>query len=184
MRDAVRASTTAGIKTALVSNSWREEDYDVDDLFDVVVLSGDARHPQARPADLPTRRRPARPSPPARCVFVDDLGGNLKPAKALGMTTIRHTAASSTIAQLERLLSPSRSFLTRSQQTRRSSFRVCGKHSRTGPRKGTAAGEGSPGETTMYHFSRSIYRELAPDILEEHDGPRTTSASCAPARSA
>ena len=22
----------------------------------------------------------------------------------------------------------------------------------------------------MYHFSRSIYRELAPDIIEEHDG--------------
>ena len=45
--------------------------------------------------------------PAERCVFVDDLGGNLKPAKALGMTTIRHTDASSTIAQLERLLSPS-----------------------------------------------------------------------------
>ena len=36
--------------------------------------------------------------------------------------------------------------------------------------EGTAAGEGSPGETAMYHFSRSIYRELAPDIIEEHDG--------------
>ena len=43
-----------------------------------------------------------------RCVFVDDLGGNLKPAKALGMTTIRHVNASDTVAQLKRLLKPVR----------------------------------------------------------------------------
>jgi epoxide hydrolase-like predicted phosphatase len=43
---------------------------------------------------------------PERCVFVDDLGGNLKPAKALGMTTIRHASASSTISQLAGLLRP------------------------------------------------------------------------------
>jgi putative hydrolase of the HAD superfamily len=42
-------------------------------------------------------------------VFVDDLGGNLKPAKALGMTTIRHKRAAETIPELERLLLPRRS---------------------------------------------------------------------------
>jgi hypothetical protein len=35
---------------------------------------------------------------------VDDLGFNLKPAKALGMATVLHTDAERTIAQLEELL--------------------------------------------------------------------------------
>ena len=45
---------------------------------------------------------------PDRCVFVDDLGGNLKPAKALGMTTIRHVTAPQPSPDLKRLLSPDR----------------------------------------------------------------------------
>ncbi len=106
MLDAVRAFHDQGVPTALVSNSWREEDYDVDELFDVVVLSGSIgiRKPDPRIYQHAADRLAI---PTARCVFVDDLGGNLKPAKALGMTTIRHTTASSTISQLKRLLSPS-----------------------------------------------------------------------------
>lgn len=106
MLDAVRGFHDQGIPTALVSNSWRAEDYDVDDLFDVIVLSGSLgiRKPDPR---IYRHAADRLGIPPARCVFVDDLGGNLKPAKALGMTTIRHTGASSTIAQLERLLSTS-----------------------------------------------------------------------------
>jgi putative hydrolase of the HAD superfamily len=42
--------------------------------------------------------------PPEACVYVDDLGGNLKPARALGMATIRHSDARTTIIELERLL--------------------------------------------------------------------------------
>src|SRR4051812_37001262 len=38
MRDAVRRFHDAGVKTALVSNSWRVEDYEQLDAFDVVVL--------------------------------------------------------------------------------------------------------------------------------------------------
>ena len=38
--------------------------------------------------------------PPA-CVFLDDLGGNLKPARALGMTTIKVETAAQAIAELE-----------------------------------------------------------------------------------
>ena len=37
-------------------------------------------------------------------VFVDDLPGNLKPARALGMATVRHERAPETVAELERLL--------------------------------------------------------------------------------
>ena len=42
---------------------------------------------------------------PADCVFVDDLPGNLKPARDLGMATVHHTAAADTVPELERLLS-------------------------------------------------------------------------------
>jgi epoxide hydrolase-like predicted phosphatase len=105
MIDAVRAFHDRGVPTALVSNSWREDDYDVDDLFDVIVLSGSigVRKPDRRIYVLAAERLGVAHE---RCVFVDDLGGNLKPAKALGMATIHHTAAASTIPQLERLLSP------------------------------------------------------------------------------
>jgi epoxide hydrolase-like predicted phosphatase len=103
MRDAVRRFHDHGVKTGLVSNSWRREDYDVDDLFDVVVLSGDLgiRKPDPEIYAVAVERLGVIPE---RCVFVDDLGGNLKPAKALGMTTIRHEATFDTIAQLNRLL--------------------------------------------------------------------------------
>jgi len=106
MLDAVRGFHDRGVPTALVSNSWREEDYDVDDLFDVIVLSGalGIRKPDPRIYQHAADRLAV---PTSRCVFVDDLGGNLKPAKALGMTTIRHTGAASTISQLKRLLSAS-----------------------------------------------------------------------------
>jgi epoxide hydrolase-like predicted phosphatase len=106
MRAAVKALHDRGVPTALVSNSWREDDYDVDDLFDVIVLSGalGIRKPDSRIYVIAAERLGVAPE---RCVFVDDLGGNLKPAKALGMATIRHTSAALTIAAIERLLSSS-----------------------------------------------------------------------------
>ena len=42
--------------------------------------------------------------PPEACVFVDDLPGNLKPARAMGMATVHHTEAATTIAELEDVL--------------------------------------------------------------------------------
>jgi len=42
---------------------------------------------------------------PAQCVFVDDLGRNLKAAAALGMATVRHTGdAAATVTRLQELL--------------------------------------------------------------------------------
>ena len=104
MRDAVRAFHDQGIRTVLVSNSWGREDYDADDLFDEIVLSGDLgiRKPDPRIYAEAVERAGV---PPAQCIFVDDIGGNLKPARALGMTTIRHVAAASTVPELKRLLS-------------------------------------------------------------------------------
>jgi putative hydrolase of the HAD superfamily len=36
-----------------------------------------------------------------RCIYLDDLGVNLKPAREMGMTTIKVVSASQAIAELE-----------------------------------------------------------------------------------
>jgi putative hydrolase of the HAD superfamily len=72
------------------------------DLFDGVVISGEVgmRKPAPEIYELGAR---AVDLPPEGCVFVDDLGFNLKPAAALGMGTVLHTDSQQTIAELERL---------------------------------------------------------------------------------
>jgi epoxide hydrolase-like predicted phosphatase len=103
MIEAVTRYHDAGIRTALVSNSWARADYVRLEAFDVVVLSQELRirKPDERIYTIALERLGV---PAERCVFVDDLGGNLKPAKALGMTTIRHESAENTVPQLDRLL--------------------------------------------------------------------------------
>jgi putative hydrolase of the HAD superfamily len=41
---------------------------------------------------------------PERCVYLDDLGINLKPAKAMGMATIKVISSAQALAELEALL--------------------------------------------------------------------------------
>lgn len=38
---------------------------------------------------------------PNNCVYLDDLGVNLKPAREMGMTTIKVTSGAQAIAELE-----------------------------------------------------------------------------------
>ena len=106
MVGAVRAARAAGIRTGLISNSWGTARYPhelLGELFDGVVLSGEVgiRKPAPRIYELGAR---AIGMAPARCVFVDDLPFNLPPAQSLGMATVHHTSAATTIAELERLL--------------------------------------------------------------------------------
>ena len=106
MLDAVRRAREAGVRTGMVSNSWGAERYDMDALertFDAWVISGDVklRKPDPRIYALGAERIGLDPS---ECVFVDDLPGNLKPARNLGMATVHHTTAGETIPQLEELL--------------------------------------------------------------------------------
>jgi len=106
MIDAVRAAKRAGVRTGLISNSWGAGRYDKSQfpgLFDGVVISGEVgvRKPDPHIYELGAE---AVDLPPEACVFVDDLPGNLKPARALGMATVHHVRAEETIPELEELL--------------------------------------------------------------------------------
>jgi putative hydrolase of the HAD superfamily len=106
MLDAVRRAREAGIRTALVSNSWGTHRYPHElfaELFDGVVISGQEgmRKPSRRMYELGAQRAGVAA---AACVYVDDLPFNLEPAAELGMATVHHTSAETTIPELERLL--------------------------------------------------------------------------------
>ena len=84
MVEAVRRAHAAGVRTALVSNSWGVHRYPhelFDELFDGVVISGRGGHPQALAADVRARRRARGRAAPQECVYVDDLPFNLTPAR-------------------------------------------------------------------------------------------------------
>jgi putative hydrolase of the HAD superfamily len=106
MIEAVRAARAAGIRTALVSNSWGVHRYPHDlfsEIFDGVVISAEegTRKPARRMYELGAERAGVAAE---LCVFVDDLPFNLTPAEELGMATVHHTSADTTIPELERLL--------------------------------------------------------------------------------
>lgn len=106
MLDAVRRAHAAGIRTGLVSNSWGIHRYPhelFDELFDGIVISGELgiRKPSRRMYELGAERAGIAAE---NCVYVDDLPFNLAPAEELGMATVHHTSAETTIPELERLL--------------------------------------------------------------------------------
>ncbi len=71
--------------------------------FHHVVESSKVGHrkPEPRFYELACERAGVEPS---ECVFLDDLGINLKPARAMGMTTIKVLAAEQAITDLEAVL--------------------------------------------------------------------------------
>ena len=107
MVEGVRAARRAGVRTAMLSNSWGEDRYDraqLETLFDAWVISGEVglRKPDPEIYSLAAERLGLAPS---ECVFVDDLPGNLKPARALGMATVVHRGdAAATLAEVSELL--------------------------------------------------------------------------------
>ena len=107
MVEGVRAARRAGVRTAMLSNSWGEDRYDraqLETLFDAWVISGEVgiRKPDPAIYELAAERLGL---PAAECVFVDDLPGNLKPARALGMATVVHRGdAAATLDEIGGLL--------------------------------------------------------------------------------
>jgi epoxide hydrolase-like predicted phosphatase len=104
MAGLVRRAHEAGLRTALLSNSWGDP-YLRDgweEMFDAVVISGEVgmRKPEPRIyehvlglLDLPA---------PA-CVFVDDVPANVQAAERIGMAGIVHQGYPTTLARLEEL---------------------------------------------------------------------------------
>ena len=70
------------------------------ELFDVVIESAKIRIRKPNPKIYEMMCEQLGVAPPA-CVFLDDLGGNLKPARAMGMTTIKVESGPQAIAELE-----------------------------------------------------------------------------------
>lgn len=106
MVQAVRMAREAGIRTALVSNSWGVHRYPHDmfeELFDGVVISGEEgiRKPARRMYELGAERAGVAPEV---CVYVDDLDFNLKPAIEMGMAVVHHTSSETSVPELEGLL--------------------------------------------------------------------------------
>jgi len=100
---ALRIARANSIRTGLLSNSWGVERYPHDQLpalFDAIVISGQegVRKPDRAIYELAIERLAL---PAEQIVFVDDLPGNLGPARALGMITVHHTSAAQTLSELE-----------------------------------------------------------------------------------
>ena len=70
------------------------------ELFDVVIESSKIgiRKPDPRIYQMMCEKLGVKPN---ACVYLDDLGPNLKPARAMGMTTIKVESGSQAIAELE-----------------------------------------------------------------------------------
>ena len=95
MLEAIRRLRARGLRVGALTNNWRREGPEDDviphhlrDHFDAFVESRvvGLRKPDPRIYVLACRELGVEP---ARTAFLDDIGGNLKPARALGMATIK-----------------------------------------------------------------------------------------------
>jgi putative hydrolase of the HAD superfamily len=96
------------LKTGLLTNNFVAEERGVDHsevlaLFDLIVESSTAgvRKPDPRFYRLACEQLGIEPS---EAVFLDDLGINLKPARAMGMTTIKVDDPDAALEELERVV--------------------------------------------------------------------------------
>jgi len=112
MVDMLERVKAAGYKVACLTNNMSVGDApserraafeDVIRRFDVVVESSKVgiRKPEPRFYEIACELLAVEPH---ECVFLDDLGVNLKPAAAMGMTTIKMTSAEQAIADLSAVL--------------------------------------------------------------------------------
>ncbi len=97
----VHRAHAAGLRTALLSNSWGN-DYPRDgwaDMFDAVVISGEVgmRKPESRIFQHTVDLLGLAPDD---CVFVDDLQPNVAAAVDLGMVGVLHTSYARTAQEL------------------------------------------------------------------------------------
>jgi putative hydrolase of the HAD superfamily len=106
--DLVGRARQAGIRVAVLSNSWGEgeydpyQDWDLDAMFDAVVISGDVgvRKPDLEIYLITADQLGVRPD---ECVFADDTAANLPPAQEIGMAGVHFTDGPTGVAEIEQL---------------------------------------------------------------------------------
>jgi putative hydrolase of the HAD superfamily len=110
--EALRRVKTAGLRTGCITNNMPHNaaggtaagrslySQDIMKMFDVIVESAKIgiRKPNPKIYEMMCEQLGVKPG---ACVFLDDLGGNLKPARAMGMTTIKVESGPQAIAELE-----------------------------------------------------------------------------------
>lgn len=104
MSGLVHRAKAAGIRTALLSNSWGDQ-YLRDgwqDMFDVVVISGEVGMRKPEPAIF-EHTLSELGLPATACVFVDDHAANIVAGAALGLVGVVHQEYEQTAAELELL---------------------------------------------------------------------------------
>ncbi len=110
MTDAIQRIRERGLRTAALTNNWSDErnrsspsGLRETGLFDVIVESAveGLRKPDPRIYALALARLDVLAS---QAVFLDDLGMNLKPARDMGMATIKVVDPDVALAELEAVL--------------------------------------------------------------------------------
>ena len=108
MLDAVHAIRARGLRAAALTNNWASEQRDdgtrmlrehFDAFFESSVLG--LQKPDPR---IYAHACAALAIAPAAAVFLDDIGRNLKPARQLGMTTIKVDTPEQALAELAQVL--------------------------------------------------------------------------------
>lgn len=100
----VRRARDAGVRTALLSNSWgnRYPRDGWDGMFDAVVISGEVGLRKPEP-EIYLYAADAVGLVPDQCVFVDDMVPNVAGAEAVGMLGVHHLGYDETRRELETL---------------------------------------------------------------------------------
>lgn len=106
MLEAIRRLRAASLKVAALTNNWITDDGGTGllrPLFDVFIESAviGLRKPDPRIYELACRELAVIPP---EAVFLDDIGSNLKAARALGMATIKVDEPDAALAELEELV--------------------------------------------------------------------------------
>lgn len=111
MLDAIAELRAAGFRVGALTNNWAHaEDAERDDgtralraRFDVFIESSveGLRKPDPKIYQLACSRLEVEAT---EVIFLDDIGGNLKPAQAMGMTTIKVDDPETALAELSQLV--------------------------------------------------------------------------------
>jgi epoxide hydrolase-like predicted phosphatase len=106
MLEAIRRIRGRGLRAGALTNNWRdprEGSHPLREHFDAVVESAvvGLRKPDPRIYELACAQLGV---PPPATAFLDDIGQNLKSARALGMTTIKVDDPDTALRELESVL--------------------------------------------------------------------------------